>query len=306
MLLHFKRLYLLVVVACCMACNDDLQLQQVSNERDLVVIAQAERFGAFSLQLKRSDLITQDTQSTPISNAKVELFRNGRLLEVKKSSAKGDVVFEHVPKADDTLLIQITGDELDPVWTETIVPSDVEIEFFNVDTTIERTDYKGFNVIFNDDPLSTDYYLIDLKGYRWVYRFHVVTGVIIDSAYVSQSLRMNSINGLFFSDNNIVNNRQNFELFNDRFFNGKQRFKLDFDVNTFVLSEQPDKSAIDKVEVTLKHISKEYYDFLTTLSLNRPVYGGPFSISSQVPSNVHGGYGIFIAFSQDTSSIDLE
>ncbi len=302
--LNSKFIYIALIGLTIWSCNDDLVLKNVNQDRGVVAYIRAEVDGNIDVVVKKSDLITQDTLSTPLEGIHVDLYRNGRLEEARRTDKDGEVHFAYNPEERDSLLVEITGDDIDQMWAEAIAPSKVSIAFF--DTTTIRASQRGFRIVFNDDAKTTDFYLVNLHGYRWVYRFHPITGRKIDSTYVYEPIRMTSVNRLFFSDNNIVNNRQNFELLNDVIFNGESGFELHVDVSTFVLTEQADRSEIQKLEVTLRHITKEYYDFLTTLSLNRPVYGGPFSISSQVPSNINGGYGIFATYSTDTSTIDFQ
>jgi hypothetical protein len=189
------------------------------------------------------------------------------------------------------------------VTTQTIVPNSIGILQF--DTTNKRASVQGLRVSFYDQPQEENYYQISLKGARWYYQLDPNTGLRTDSILSFEDIQMTSVNRLFFSDNNIVNNRQNFELLNDMIFNGKN-FVLDIDVSRFQLAEQYDRSAVKSLHMELKNIGQDYYNFLATLSLNRPVYGGPFSISSQVPTNISGGYGIFAAYSTDVATITIE
>jgi hypothetical protein len=278
-----------------------LVLDEHINERELVAFIEAGTGKGINVVIKQSDLITQDTVSSPLYNANIDLLKNGFVVETRSTSVFGKADFLYEPKANDSLRVDIRYDTIF-ASSEVVVPKSVPIIQF--DTTNRRANSLGLRLTFLDDARTRNYYLLDLKGKRWVYKFHPVSGKVIDSTMVSEPIKMNSVNRLFFSDNNIVNNRQNFELFNDRIFNGKN-FVLDVDVSTFVLDAQVDKSKVLALDIVLKNITEDYYNFLTTLSLNRPVYGGPFSISSQVPSNISGGYGMFATYHSSSAHIDM-
>ncbi|MBO6515413.1 MAG: DUF4249 family protein, partial [Bacteroidia bacterium] len=275
-----------------------------NQERRVVVHIDAEVDSSIQVEIKKSDLITQDTLSSPIGGVDVDLYRNGRWVETRKTKLDGKAHFAYKPRSRDSLLFEIRNDTHDYLWTESVAPDFVTIDHF--DSSTRRSDNRGFRIVFKDNGLTEDFYLIELRGYRWLYKFDPWSGDKTDSTLVSEPVRMSSVNQIFFSDNNVVNNRQPFELFNDQIFNGESAFKLDFDVRNFVLIAQADRSEVFKLEARLKHITKAYYQFLTTLSLNRPVYGGPFSTSSQVPSNIQGGYGIFATYASDVKELRFQ
>ncbi len=303
--MNFKRIHIIVVLAglaLFSACQDDLVLDEHINERELVAFIEAGTGKGIHVVVKQSDLITQDTFSTPLYKANIDLLKNGFVIETRSTSIFGEADFSYEPQANDSLGVDIRYDTIH-AFSEVVVPKPVPIIQF--DTTNRRASSLGLRITFLDDSRVKNYYLLDLRGKRWTYSFHPVTGKVIDSTMVYEPIKMKSVNRLFFSDNNIVNNRQNFELFNDRIFNGKN-FVLDIDVSTFVLDAQVDKSKVLSLDLVLKNITEDYYSFLTTLSLNRPVYGGPFSISSQVPSNITGGYGMFATYHESKAQIDMQ
>jgi hypothetical protein len=268
----------------------------------MVVNAQAEAGKNLRVELRESELITEDTLDKAIDGVAMELFVNGVSKESTYSDATGRALFNYNVKVGDSLRLAFVKPTFGDVEASAVIPQSIGILQF--DTTNKRLTVQGLRISFFDKPLEKNYYQISLTGKRWYYTLDQLTGERIDSIKRQEDIEMKSVNRLFFSDNNIVNNRQNFELLNDQVFNGKN-FVLDVDVSTFSLSEQADRSAILELELQLNNISEDYYNFLTTLSLNRPVYGGPFSISSQVPSNILGGYGIFAAFSSDRAKITM-
>jgi len=80
-------------------------------------------------------------------------------------------------------------------------------------------------------------------------------------------------------------------LLTDRLFDGKDHsisFKLD-----------PYFANVENVSIYFTSISESYYDYKTTLSLQKEVSGDPFAQPVQVFTNIQHGLGIFAAYNQD-------
>ncbi len=303
MRLNFSHIRYIAIALTMISCNDDLTFNQTDKDNQIVVHAMAEVGKNLRVNFKQSERITEDTLNNPIGGVAVELYVNEAPTESTYSDGLGNTIFNYNVQSGDSLRLKMNKPSFSPVTTQTIVPNSIGILQF--DTTNKRASVQGLRVSFYDQPQEENYYQISLKGARWYYQLDPNTGLRTDSILSFEDIQMTSVNRLFFSDNNIVNNRQNFELLNDMIFNGKN-FVLDIDVSRFQLAEQYDRSAVKSLHMELKNIGQDYYNFLATLSLNRPVYGGPFSISSQVPTNISGGYGIFAAYSTDVATITIE
>lgn len=301
MQLRFKHILIIALLAA--GCNDDLVITNTVSDTQMVVNATANYGEQIELEVIRPNLITEDTFNRPLSGVQVELVKNGNVVETRYTGSLGQVRFATKASGGDSLTLRMEKDGFEPATSTIETPFVIPILQF--DTTTRRRNVLGCRISFYDPIKDENYYQLEMVGYRWFYKIHPITGQRQDSIWATQSLSMRSVNKLFFSDNNIINNRQSFELLNDKIFNGNN-FVLDVDISAFALEEQPDRSAIKLLRFELNHIDKAYYDFLSTISLNRPVYGGPFSIASQVPSNIEGGLGIFAATASDTAFISLE
>jgi len=301
MRLRFR--YISILALAILSCNDDLVITNTVSDTQMVVNAAANNGEQIELEVIRPNLITEDTFNRPISGVQVELLKNGTVVETRYTGSKGQIKFATKAVGGDSLTLRMLKEDFEPANSTIKAPFVIPILQF--DTTTRRSNVLGCRVSFYDPVQDEDFYQLEMVGYRWFYKIHPITGKRQDSIWSTQILSMRSVNKLFFSDNNIINNRQSFELLNDKIFNGKN-FVLDVDISAFVLEEQPDRGAIKLLRFELNHIDKAYYDFLSTISLNRPVYGGPFSIASQVPTNIEGGLGIFAATASDTAFISLE
>ena len=211
-------------------CNDDLTFNLTDKDNQIVVHARAEVGKNLRVNFKQSERITEDTLNSPIGGVAVELYVNQSPLESTYSDAMGNAIFNYNVQAGDSLRLEVNKPSFNPVTTHTIVPNPVGILQF--DTTNKRASVQGLRVSFYDQPQQENYYQLSLKGARWYYQLDPNTGLRTDSILSFEDIQMTSVNRLFFSDNNIVNNRQNFELLNDKIFNGKN-FVLDIDVSRF-------------------------------------------------------------------------
>lgn len=282
------------------SCKDDLVFTGSKDEKRIVAVITAEEGKQISVEIHESQLITEDTLAKPIQGAEVRLYQNSTLVETKQSPANGIFKTNFISDQLDSLRVVVQKDGYNRIEGTAQIPDHVNIIQF--DTVARAGSDLLMKMAFIDRASIANFYLIDMRLKRWIYTLHPINGSRIDSTLVWEAVDIESPNKLFFSDQNIVTNSQKFELFNDKVFNG-QYFVLDLQLNSFLLRETQAKGKAKEIEVELRNVNEEYYDFLTSLSLNRPIYGGPFAVSAQIPGNIHGGYGIFAAYTSTRATI---
>lgn len=300
----FKSIYIGILLAMSFtACNDDLVFNGGNTDNKMVIYGNAKLGSNVEVLINQSEVITEDTLDNPIEDVTVNLHVNGVFKESQVTNKFGRAYFQYKSQEDDSMAIECFHPDF-PI-TSSVIQIPKSIGILQFDTTNRRLNTRGLRLSIFDRPDEMNFYQISMIGERWTYIFDRNTGMRIDSALTVEFMEMTSVNRLFFSDNNIVINRQNFELFNDQIFDGKN-FVLDIDLSNYQLDKQPDKSEVHELRLYMKSINQDYYNFLTTLSVNRPVHGGPFSISTQVPSNINEGYGIFAGYSEDVATLKLK
>lgn len=299
--LYFKIIIFSLVFSLT-GCSDELVFKTDKDANKLVAAIYLEVGKPASAVVMQTESITNDSNSVTIKNAFVYLFKNGVNIETETTNNLGQTDFDYIVQPGDSLKVEVIKEGFDKLRGSSSIPETTSILQF--DTTSTRANSLGLIVSFVDKAKRSDFYKIKLVGSRYSYKIDPVSGQILDSVLIQESIPMKSVNRIFFSDNNIVTNRQDFELMNDLIFNG-QNFNLNVDVDWFLLQKKYNKSEVKELEISLSHISPEYYDFLTTLSLNRPIYGGPFSIASQVTSSFDNGYGIIVASNTSKAIITL-
>ncbi|MFT4522947.1 MAG: hypothetical protein ACI8ZN_001899 [Bacteroidia bacterium] len=285
------------------SCNQDLVFRTKDSERKIVVGVDIVEHQKIRVQASVSQFITEDTNVQYLANATVKFFLNDTFIEELKTNSHGHALSTFVPHANDSIRVEISKEPYPKVICREKLPGKMILHQF--DTLGRIGNNLGLRIGFFDEPLVSNYYFVQLRAYRWNYRRHSVTQKIIDSSLIIENLPVESVGKIFFSDNNIVSINTSFEIFNDLIFNG-QAFTLDLNINSYNLQKTIKKSAVVSLEIEVRNLSKTNYDFLVATSLNRPIFGGPFAISSQIPNNIENGYGICTAYTIDKRGITMK
>jgi len=294
----------IVIALLALSCNDDFIFTGEADEKKIVAVFFGHADSAIQMELYESQFITEDTLALPIPNAEIRLYLDGQFSESLSSNGLGNAKTQYKVNAGDSLRIAVRKDGYNLAETKALVPDQVDLIHF--DTTTRVGSQLGLRLSFDDPQSKKNFYLMEMHAQRWIYELDQFTQERIDSTKVWESIDIQSVNKIFFSDKNIVTNEQKFELFNDQIFNGQKQYVLDINVNAFNLRETISKGEAKRIKVRLRNVNEDYYNFLTALSLNRPIFGGPFSISSQVPGNIAGGYGIFAVYTSSTAAIQMK
>lgn len=137
--------------------------------------------------------------------------------------------------------------------------------------------------IYFTDPVAVDNFY-QLKAAYKTYHINYPTG---DTIWYTYPLHMN------FEDPALTENDEYVEelLLTDRLFNGKEH-TISFNLDQSVGGE-------GTISICFNTISESYYDYETTLKLQRQVSGDPFSQPVQVFTNIKNGLGIFAGYNPD-------
>lgn len=142
-----------------------------------------------------------------------------------------------------------------------------------------------------DDPEQENYYEV-------LASFNAETG---------QSSSTGGQLGLRFIDPAYNENNETFwyetQAFDDKYINGKST-TLQFLMPMYPPSEQ---QQIEEYHFTvvLRNITKEYYDYLKTTSLQRKTANDPFAQPVIMSNNIVNGYGVFGGFTQSDKKLTL-
>lgn len=189
---------------------------------------------------------------------------------------------------------------------KSVIPEPVQIEHVIIDSTILRDAYDFYRkngnygpydgqtincyVSFRDPSSIKNYY--QLKLYRET-----------EEEYID--LNGNLVQKYFFIESGFYidkDGRTSFMIENDELFNGTlYTWNVQVPISAFYdfkFGSQENDNFKLKLHFTLRHLSKDYYNYFETLQLQDIRNGDPFAQPVIVHNNIENGAGIFAGFSQ--------
>lgn len=285
-----KKLLFLILALVSISCLKEIDVKFPEEQRQLVLNCILEEGKPIRATLSETVPIEDSNNPPYLNGAKITLFENGIEVDVlnvcevdtfANGSLKYNYCSNHTVVSGFTYTL--TADYLDreQVKAKTTIP--FAAESFQVVTNPENDFSAGalfFNISFKDNPAQENYYRLRV--------------------YLKDQFRGNQY--LEFENNNpFVNlygssaiislptdNSVGIEAYiTDEFFNGNT-FSFDTKINAFTNIQEDDELVFE-----LQSLSKSYYDYLITSTINRTVGDNPFAEPVRVLSNVENGFGIF-------------
>ena len=189
-------IHIFLVIAVLSSCNDEITFNQGAAGNRMVVHAKAEVGKNLRLEIRQSELITEDTLEQPIDGVAIELFVNGLLRESAYTDLAGKALMNYNVTSHDSVRLEFSKPSFEDVYTQSIIPSAVGVLQF--DTTNKRPGVQGLRISFYDKPQEKNFYQVSLRGKRWYYTIDPNTGMRTDSMFSSEIIDMKSVNRLFF------------------------------------------------------------------------------------------------------------
>ncbi|KAA3621308.1 MAG: DUF4249 domain-containing protein [Bacteroidetes bacterium] len=201
-----------------------------------------------------------------------------------------------VPDLGKDYTIRANLEGFDPVEAHSTIPlprhfSELSISDLVIEQNGNRIRYTyTVNLEFNDNPEEANFYHINL--FQQVYT-HPITGG--DDEYVD-------LIPFEFSDSNdgneILANISGGLLLEDDPLNGNYGFRVTYEIN-------PATESLGKVFIELRTVSKEYYQFHSSVTRQSKSPGGVFTEPVFIFNNIDGGHGIFAGYSAVTDSLSI-
>jgi len=193
--------------------------------------------------------------------------------------------YDEKPILGRTYEIRASASEYKPIWARSYIPlpSSVTNAEITESITVEGFPESVIRVAFTDDPAVTNYYQIFLEAEQeWLDPF---TGVI----------KLNRFRLTLESDDPIVQNNNNIGY--DGIFLRDILFNDGEGVVSFKTSSA-NTQFYPAVEVTLRTVSEDFYNYKITGSLHDNSSNNPFAQPVNVYKNVDSGFGIFAGYSE--------
>jgi len=189
------------------------------------------------------------------------------------------------PVAGQTFEITASAENIEPVQASSYIPlpvaiDSVEVSYLGEYYAGERPHNHLITATFQDDPATSDYYelFVVLRG-KWYRPEHEDSVEYVYPVY-------NFAEKGYYSQG-----RDGEIIFDDSKLNGK-KISVNIKANFY-----PDNVG-EAVEVRLRSLSKDLYNYRITLGLQNETSGDPLAQPVNVYNNVNHGFGIFAGYSQ--------
>lgn len=323
-----KKLNLLAIIILTVlfsSCYSDLDLEDYRPAPKAVLNCAVSPDTIIMASVSRTWFFTEDNPNVTLRDAKVELYINDTFKEQMQwtdmdetgsLNAKGFYVSTVVPKTGDKVKV-VAATEHGNVWAEDIVPPKREL----IDTKISHKYYDNGSIIidpngitpqlaveikyeitFQDDINTTDYYLIRISG-NDPSRPMGSLDYSSDPIFIGQkSILEGSVEGKFLGG-------QGGRTFSDETINGSKYTLIVKE--TGIQSDYSNRPQLIR-KITLYTLSKAYYQYLSSLQyieddeLLQNMAGYGLAEPIKVFSNIQGGIGILGASHSTDMTVDLK
>lgn len=290
-----------LLTGCVKILNSELK----SKETKMVLNAAISTDSVFTVNVSRTFNIFENESENNlpfINGANVRLFENDNYLFNLDSFGYGYYrKSDFYPEAGKQYRITVSYGSYKNIESIASVPHMVPIVAFDTSSIIAvpsyggtETEYTG-KITYNDPPDTTNYYQLTCMLY-------IYNGPNLLFAY-QQGIWPTDENSRFF-DGEYNGNL----LWSDKLTNGQQVSFSFVYYSSYEYELPPDRDQQRlKFEFRLQSLTKEYFTYLKSLGIYWETGGSdnPFSEPVVIYSNVDNGYGIFGAYSQDTTSVSF-
>lgn len=240
-----------------------------------------------------------------INDATVNIYENDAFVEtltfIKESihDEQGQLYKAAIAKPTPGNIYKITATSpgYPPVEAEYLQPDIVEVEAFEITVLGPIEDWRS--LLLNEalatvgftDPPGPNYYEILMSSTTDTTKHSFFSGggelQFIDPAY---------------KQDRETRYGYDFQVFDDTYFEG-QPVKFDFQLLYFTEKALGGPPVETRFKVYLRNITKDYYQYLKTTSLQVKTSNDPFAQPVIIHSNITNGYGIFGGYTQATKEI---
>jgi hypothetical protein len=239
-----------------------------------------------------------------VTDADITLFENDELIE-KLGGEQGYYYSSARLSTDKNYRIEISSKGFPDVKAESSIPKPIKIDDF---TMAQSTNEYGnpvnvFNLQFQDNPTTENYYYIELYV-RTYYEYFDENNPDASTISYETSLYLQS------DDLNVIPNNWGMSqglLLNDELINGR-KYNLTFTSpidNSNMSGDNIGEKISSTYFVYFHSTSKAYYLYNKSLSKQQESTDDIFMEPVQVYSNVENGFGIFAGMSADVDSIKV-
>ena len=262
------------------SCISELDMNLPEYKPQLVVNSFFNPDSLFLVNVSSSIGTSSKANIQKTENAIVEIYQDEQLLELLTNTGKG--IYKstnNYPKAGKEYRIKVSAVGFTTVSATSFIPEPVPIQSFTFKDSIKGDNLGGFHgeltLNFNDPSNNTNYYYLEA--------FLMDTSITIkEPLFISSSDPAKDQNYFNFSG----------ILIADKLINGNS-YALSLTIDSLPPTQQGKYNYI----VNFQSVSKEYFMYKKTASLQSINQYNPFAEPVRVYNNIESGLGIFAGFS---------
>ena len=305
----FFSLILLLSVSCEKESN--ITINKVDNQ--VVILSNFTPNEPFLLELSQSQTFNSDTTTSTLESADIQICKgencevlasetstgndNINKLQFKSRNIQAEVGVEY------SLKVNIDGMDA-IVSAEATTPQAVSLSHVAIGTLTEiplegdpenETRYEAKVSFQFDDPIGVDNY----------YQINFYQEVISNGNLSGEPDDSTGVEDYYSIDSDIINLRNVTDrgiLLSDNHFDGLTRDLLFRPIFKF----NPTTEVPVKIKVELRSVSKDYYDFYSSVYKQVNQGSDPFSQPVEIISNIKNGHGIFAGYSKDVIKSEID
>ena len=275
------------------SCEKIIDINISDKDKKIVINSIISTDSLVKVNVSKSLNILDDQNAIFLNDAVVNLYEDGNFIEQLPLDSNGTYKSKNFyPLVNKKYKIEVSCNGLTSVSAENKIPQKVPI--ISIDTVSVQTDINNaieFTMKFTDPVNDTNYYFLEAKTRYNEYNYF--TGEL-ENSYMS--------NLYIYTVDNIVDvdvNQNGGIVFTDNLING-QTYSLKFNIDKYNFYNDT-----NKVYFYLNSVSKDFYLYIKSYSLNQENMDNPFAEPVQVYENIKNGYGIFAGFSSYKDSINV-
>ncbi len=274
------------------ACETVVDVDVPFEEKGLVVNSFISPDSLFSARITLNKFILDDALYTIVPDATVTISKDGSPIETLTFDGKGAYRSSSLrPEVDVEYAIEVTHPKYGTATAETKIPVAVPMEV----TDFELTDN---NQMLNDANVQFKVMVHDPAGEANFYQIEMLKEVSFEDPTTHQGFRSFNTVPIFSDDEGIdvekIVNVEGF-YFPDHLFDGKETI---INVKGHNYNGILTQGFTEKFYIVLRTLSREYYNYKTTVLLQDYVADDPFAQPVKVFNNIENGFGIFAGYNQ--------
>lgn len=301
---------LVFLLASFAACRKEIPLNLDTYEPKIAVSCLFEQDSNFYFYVTESQSPLDNDTFPALNNATITLTNSNGESEIITVLTNHDYYFQTKQEYKSSMKVapgmtyNVSIDHADfkTAFASASVPNGTKITRLDTFSVVEfGFPALRFNLNFSD-PVEPNFYTLKVYAYAPEIIYDRTTWMPIDTAMRFQEIYYTLPSDGLFNNNGSV--------FSDELFNGGNyslSFTIDKGYLDYMFNQMP--SVNDEkpyLLVELRSISREYYQYQTTLESYWNADGNPFAQPVQVFSNINNGFGIFAGFGKSSDTLFFE